>query len=337
MLKEPGNDTTFYSRAGAFRFDENGYLVNPEGFRVQGKPYDANGAVIAGDPQDIQITDVGLVPAQATTTMSLNTNLDAAAVPPATAIPAWPDFDYTNPDTFNYSSSTQVFDSLGEPHLLTTYFVKDPAVANSWDWYWTAEDVNGTVMGSDVTNGGGNTPEGTITFNPDGTQLAGGLGNVIGGAGIDWGNGSNVQNITIDFETTQFDSESTVISQEQNGFGAGNLTSVDINNDGAVLASYSNGEQVYVANLVLGKFNNPNGLTLVGSNLFEASDASGVARVGLPGPELGKVFTNSLEQSNVDVGQEFVRMITVQRGFQANSKIITTVDELLGELINLKR
>lgn len=337
MLKEPGNDTTFYSRAGAFRFDENGYLVNPEGFRVQGKPYDANGALIAGDPEDIQITDVGLVPAQATTTMSLNTNLDAAAIPPANSIPAWPDFDYTNPDTFNYSSSTQVFDSLGEPHLLTTYFVKDPAVANSWDWYWTAEDVNGTVIGSDVTNGGGNTPEGTITFNPDGTQLAGGLGNVIGGAGIDWGNGSNVQNITIDFDTTQFDSESTVISQEQNGFGAGNLTSVDINNEGAVLASYSNGEQVFVANLVLGKFNNPNGLTLVGSNLFEASDASGVARVGLPGPELGKVFTNSLEQSNVDVGQEFVRMITVQRGFQANSKIITTVDELLGELINLKR
>jgi len=87
----------------------------------------------------------------------------------------------------------------------------------------------------------------------------------------------------------------------------------------------------------LSKFTNPNGLELVGSNLFIATDTSGVPRVGLPGPELGKVFTNSLEQSNVDMGKEFVQMITVQRGFQANSKIITTVDELLGELINLKR
>ena len=110
-----------------------------------------------------------------------------------------------------------------------------------------------------------------------------------------------------------------------------------INEEGVVVANYSNGEQTYIAHLVLGKFTNPNGLEQVGKNLYIATDESGVSRVGLPGPELGKVFTNSLEQSNVDMGAEFVRMITVQRGFQANSKIITTVDELLGELINLKR
>jgi len=88
---------------------------------------------------------------------------------------------------------------------------------------------------------------------------------------------------------------------------------------------------------VLGKFVNSGGLALAGSNLYIATADSGAPRTGLPGPELGNVFTNSLEQSNVDMGAEFVRMITVQRGFQANSKIITTVDELLGELINLKR
>lgn len=338
MVSEPGNDTIYYSRAGAFRFDEDGYLVNPEGFRVQGKRFDVNGDLVAGDPEDIVIENTGLIAGNMTTEMSLNTNLDAAAVSPANQVPAVPDFDYTNPDSFNYSSSTQVFDSLGEPHLLTTYFVKDPAVNNSWDWYWTAEDINGVAFGSDITDGGGNTPEGTITFDTDGTLLAGGLGNVIGGAGIDWANGSDAtQTITIDLVTTQFDSASTVISQVQNGYGAGNLTSVDIDGEGAVIASYSNGEQLKVANLVLAKFNNPNGLELSGNNLFRASETSGTARVGLPGAELGKVFTNSLEQSNVDMGAEFVRMITVQRGFQANSKIITTVDELLGELINLKR
>ena len=139
------------------------------------------------------------------------------------------------------------------------------------------------------------------------------------------------------FDTTQFNSESVVISQNQNGSGAGNLTGVEIDPEGIVVASYSNGEQTKIAQLILGKFVNSSGLSLVGSNLYKATTSSGNARTGLPGPELGKVFTNSLEQSNVDMGSEFVKMITVQRGFQANSKIITTVDELLGELINLKR
>ncbi len=128
-----------------------------------------------------------------------------------------------------------------------------------------------------------------------------------------------------------------VISQNQNGSGAGNLTGVAIDPDGIVVASYSNGEQKKISQLALGKFVNPGGLDLAGSNLYTATTSSGAARTGLPGPELGKIFTNSLEQSNVDMGAEFVRMITVQRGFQANSKIITTVDDLLGELINLKR
>jgi len=330
LVSEPGDDTVYYTRAGAFRFDENGFLVNPEGMRVQGKRYDVNGELIAGDPEDIVVDNTGLIAGNATTEMTLNTNLDAAADVPAAA------FVFDDPDTFNYSSSTQVFDSLGEPHLLTTYFVKDGA-ANTWDWYWSAEDNANNVFGATAA------PAGQLTFDTDGTLLTGGGGapapNIIGGGGVfDWGNGSDVnQTIDITFDTTQFDSASTVISQDQNGFGAGNLSSVDIDGDGAVIASYSNGEQIRVAHLVLGRFNNPNGLELVGNNLFGTTDNSGVARVGLPGPELGNVFTNSLEQSNVDMGAEFVRMITVQRGFQANSKIITTVDELLGELINLKR
>jgi len=333
LVSEPDDDTVYYTRAGAFRFNENGFLVNPEGMRVQGKRYDVNGELVAGDPEDIVVDNAGLIAGNATTEMALNTNLDAAADVPAAA------FNFADPDTFNYSSSTQVFDSLGQPHLLTTYFVKDGGAANTWNWFWSAEDDAGVPFGE--TNPAA--PAGQLTFDTDGTLLAGGGGalapNIIGGAGVfDWGNGSDVnQAIDITFDTTQFDSASTVISQDQNGFGAGNLSSVDIDGDGAVIASYSNGEQIRVAHLVLGRFNNPNGLELVGNNLFGTTDNSGVARVGLPGPELGKVFTNSLEQSNVDMGAEFVRMITVQRGFQANSKIITTVDELLGELINLKR
>lgn len=322
MVSAVGDSAVHYTRAGAFRFDENGYLVNPEGMRVQGKPFDANGNLIAGDPEDIVVANTGLIAGNATSEVVLTTNLDAAA----TVLGA---FDYTDPATFNYSSSTQVFDSLGEPHLLTTYFRKDSA--NTWQWYWSAEDSSGTVIGAPNSQTNAN-----ITFNGDGTLSGGGGPHTVTIA--NWGNGSTpAQNIEINFNNTQFDSASTVISQEQNGYSAGNLTSVDIDSDGVVVASYSNGEQIKVASLTLAKFNNPNGLELVGNNLFMASDASGTPRIGLPGSELGKVFTNSLEQSNVDMGAEFVKMITVQRGFQANSKIITTIDELLGELINLKR
>jgi len=333
MLKEIGNNTTFYSRAGAFRFDEDGYLVNPEGLRVQGKAFDpATGELVAGDPTDIVVQNVGLIPAKVTDTLSLNSNLDASTV----AIAAATAFDPADTATYNYAASTQTYDTLGNPHLVTTYFRKDAVAANTWNWYWSAEDATGAALG----NVAGDPPEGQIVFTADGlldTTIAGNGTGAIAAGDLAWANGSTDTGIDITFNTTQFNNVSKVISQDQNGYASGNLTNVTINNEGVVIASYSNGEQTQIANITLAKFTNPNGLELVGSNLFLASDNSGIPRIGLPGPELGKIFTNSLEQSNVDMGKEFVSMITVQRGFQANSKIITTVDELLGELINLKR
>lgn len=330
LLKEPGNDTTYYSRAGSFRFDENGYLVNPEGMRVQGQAFDPDGDMIPGDPTDIQLANLGLIGANPTTALTLTTNLDATEPIIALDFVTYPDsgIDITNPDTFNYSSSVQVFDTLGNPHLLTTYFNKTDN--NEWAWSWSATLDDGTVVEGAGTE--------TLTFSEEGV-LTSPVPNTdtISSTELDWGNGTTPQDITITFDTTQYNSESVVISQDQNGYGAGELTGVGINEEGIVVASYANGEQVKISALILGKFTNPNGLNLAGSNLYEATDASGAPRIGLPGPELGSVFTNSLEQSNVDMGAEFVRMITVQRGFQANSKIITTVDELLGELVNLKR
>jgi flagellar hook protein FlgE len=324
MLKQPGDDTTYYSRAGAFRFDEEGYLINPEGLRVQGKGYDVNGELIAGDPTDIQVSNEGLIAGQVTTEMTLNTNLDSSSL-----IIAAP-FLYTDPTTFNYSSSAQIFDTLGNPHLITTYFKK--TAANTWNWYWTSEDAAGTPMGQTTA---GAAAAGVLTFTPDGELT---VVPTVGNTGaLNWNNGTTPTALQITFDTTQFNSDSVVISQNQNGYGAGNLTGVNINEDGIVIASYSNGRQILVSSLVLAKFTNPNGLELAGSNLYQETTSSGAPRTGLPGAELGKVFTNSLEQSNVDMGTEFVKMITAQRGFQANSKIITTVDELLGELINLKR
>ena len=328
ILKEPGDESAYYSRAGAFRFDDQGYLTNPEGLRVQGKQFDTTtGTLAAGDPTDIKIAGTGLIQGNATTTLRLTTNLDSSELVPTNA------FDITDPSSFNYSSSVQVFDSLGNPHLLTTYFVK--TADNAWDWHWSAEKDDGAVP-PNVMEGAGAT---ALTFTSDGilTGAPAPTTDVIAAGDLQWDNGTTDTGITLTFDTTQFNSANVVLSQDQNGFGAGNLTGVEIDPDGIVVASYSNGEQTKIAQLVLGKFVNPNGLALAGSNLYTETTTSGPPRTGLPGPELGKVFTNSLEQSNVDMGAEFVRMITVQRGFQANSKIITTVDELLGELINLKR
>ena len=329
ILKEAGDETAYYSRAGSFRFDQDGFLVNPEGLRVQGKGFDANGNILAGDATDIQVESSGLVQGTVTSTLQLTTNLDSTE--PIISIP----FDYTNPDSYNYTSSVQVFDTLGNPRLLSTYFTK--TADNTWNASWSAEadDGSGTIMSgtfaaplvftSDgvLTNAATTPPTDTTATIPSGT--------------LNWNNGTTPTDIVITFDTTQFNSESVVISQNQNGSGAGNLTGIAIDPEGIVIASYSNGEQTKVGHLVLGKFVNTGGLALAGSNLYTATTSSGAARTGLPGPELGNIFTNSLEQSNVDMGAEFVKMITVQRGFQANSKIITTVDELLGELINLKR
>ena len=165
----------------------------------------------------------------------------------------------------------------------------------------------------------------------------GGTGAIAPGD-LTWANGSSTTTgIGLTFNTTQFNSDSVVISQSQDGYGAGNLTGITIDGQGAVTASYSNGVQRKISNLVLAKFNATSGLELSGNNLFVATNESGTPRVGLPGTELGKVFTNSLEQSNVDMGAQFVEMITVQRAFQANSKIITTVDQLLNDVINMKQ
>ena len=328
ILKEPGDETAYYSRAGSFRFDQNGYLVNPEGLRVLGKAFDVNGILGAGDASDIQVESSGLVAGNATTSLQLTTNLDSTE-----NVPSVTPFNYADPDTYNYSSSVQVFDTLGNAQLLTTYFTK--TADNTWNASWSAEkdDGSGTIMSgtfaaplvftSDgiLTNAAATPPTDTTATIPT----------------LDWSNGTTPTDVVITFDTTQFNSESVVISQNQNGSGAGNLTGVAIDPSGVVVASYSNGVQTKIAQLVLGRFVNPGGLALAGSNLYTATTTSGAARTGLPGPELGNIFTNSLEQSNVDMGAEFVRMITVQRGFQANSKIITTVDELLGELINLKR
>jgi len=159
----------------------------------------------------------------------------------------------------------------------------------------------------------------------------------LSAASLAWGNGATSSPIALTFDTTQYDSSSTVISQTQDGYAAGNLTGISIATGGVVTAAYDNGVKTKIANLVLGSFTNPDGLESAGNSLYEATAASGSPLVGLPGTQLGTVSTDSLEQSNVDTGTQFVQMIAVQSDFDANSKIITTVDQMLQDVINMKQ
>ncbi|QQG66026.1 flagellar hook protein FlgE [Desulfobulbus oligotrophicus] len=325
LLKETGNDTTYYSRAGSFRFNQDGYLINPEGLRVQGMTFDPvnNSELLPQDPTDIRVVNLGLTPANPTSTLTLTTNLDENSRVIGTGIP----IDPTDRTTYNYSGSTQIFDSLGQSHLITMYWQLEDDSTNLWNMAYTVD--NNTAAPQAISQQLQFDANGLYIDFPDPLTVQINL--------PAWGNGAAASVIDFTFDCTQFDSSSAIIGQEQNGYAAGELTNVFINNQGTVVASYSNGRQINISQLVLAKFQNPGGLKLAGANRYTATSEVGSIRVGLPGPELGKVFTNSLELSNVDMGQEFVQMITTQRGFQANSKIITTVDEMLSELINLKR
>ncbi|MEZ4598800.1 MAG: flagellar hook protein FlgE [Syntrophotaleaceae bacterium] len=316
VLREADNNTTFYSRAGAFRFNGDGYLVNPEGYRVQGKPFDINGNLSAGDSSDIQIDINSAIPAHMTANMFLATNLDSNS-----AVVSGP-FDINDATTYNYASSNTIFDSLGNTHMLTTYFGK--TADNTWE-YNVVDEANNIV----ATSGG--TP---LTFDSNGEQLTGGTLTI---SGLNWGGGTGAQDIVYTLQTTQYANDSQVFSQDQDGFGPGSLMKISIDGEGTVTANYSNGERIKISRIVLAKFANFSGLVKEGQNMYSATDAAGPPRVGVPGAELGTLFTNALEQSTVDLAAEFVKMITTQRGFQANSRVITTTDEMLSELINLKR
>jgi flagellar hook protein FlgE len=138
--------------------------------------------------------------------------------------------------------------------------------------------------------------------------------------------------------TTQYAAASTTIFQSANGYGAGDLEAVSVGTDGIITGQYSNGEVIPLYRVALAKFTNEQGLYKQGGNLFKETRLSGDPITGRPGTNgLGNIAPNSLEQSNVDIATEFVKMITTQRGFQANSKIITVTDQMLAELINLKK
>ncbi|MEK6640016.1 MAG: flagellar hook protein FlgE [Nitrospirota bacterium] len=305
--------TVSYSRAGQFQVNNLGEIVDPSGRFLQGYQASTTG-VILGTVGNITLSTATVAP-QASSTASVEANLNAASTVPATV------FDSTDATTYNFSNGMTIYDSLGAQHQLRLYYVK--SAANTWNLH-------------SQIDGGATTAQTNLVFNTSGVLTGGGAQTfslpITGGA-------ATPLSVAMDFSNiTQFGSASSLTDQTQDGFTSGSFQSLSIDEEGQVVAQFTNGQTRTLAQIVLSRFTNPNGLTRSGENGFAETIDSGAPLDGAPTNNgLGRLISQTIEQSNVDLGKEFVDMIITQRAFQANSRTITTSDEMLQELLNLKR
>jgi flagellar hook protein FlgE len=313
-----------YSRAGAFHFDANNTLVNPDGFQAMGYGIDPTTGLSNGVLGPIDLTTFASIAPQATTDITLVANLDSTATP----IPAATVFDPDDPSTYTASTSMTVYDSLGAGITATTYYRKT-ANANEWQMFQRIGTGATAVVNPDPA-----VPAGfqTITFDANGALSQ------INGVAVPPST-LTLSGYTVNIAgTTQYSSPTIVSSQNQNGYAAGNKIKTTVDSQGYVRVVYSNGQIQSVAQVALARFQSPLGLNKAGNTTFEETINSGPPNIMVAStPGVGKIFSSSLEQSNVDLAAQFVKLIQAQRAFSANSKTITTADEMTQEVLNLKR
>jgi flagellar hook protein FlgE len=312
------NGTISYSRNGQFSLDDNGYLVAANGARLTGYPADINGQIVAATPIDLQVSLANIAP-QATTAASMGLNLDSREAAPASA------FSQTNPQSYNSSTAMTVYDSQGNSHTLTAYFRK--TASNTWEVYAAAD---GAMLA-------GGAAVGTLNFGPGGTLPADATVNLS----IPLTNGATSPlAIPLTFpvtEMTQFGVNFAVSSLNQDGFTTGRLAGFAIGDDGTILGRYSNGQSRAQGQVVLANFVNAQGLVALGNNQWAESSDSGQPLVASPGSgTLGVLQAGALEEANVDLTEELVKMITAQRVYQANAQTIRTQDQVQQTLVNLR-
>ena len=334
------NDSRFFSRAGNFKLDSSGFLVNQDNLAVLGFPSNGSGALEPINVNSVEQTSV------ATTEVSIAGNVNASAqlvnpaiIPTAAAVNATPPtVSYTDLNKFaEYSTVVDVFDSLGEKHATTFMFYHTGVNEYTVRAYVNNEDIDPT---NTITKTGYPREVGTATFSFSGNGLRSPLpttGVPDIAASVTWNNGADVSNVDITFNPlTQYSSQSNILSVSQDGTGIGAVQSINIGGDGRVVALLSNGQTSTLGQLALASFPNQEGLQKLGSNLLGTSTASGDAVIGrAESGSFGSIKAGTQELSTVDIASEFVKIITLQRGFQASSRIITTINQLLNDIIQL--
>jgi flagellar hook protein FlgE len=302
-----------YTRDGAFDIDINNNLVNPAtGALVMGWQADATGAIsTTGAVTSITIPSGSGTIGQPTTELTFTGNLDTATAAGGTV-----------------TATVPIYDSLGNRHDLTLTFTKSASPANTWTYAYTAAAGSGITLAN---------ASGTLTFDANGALQS---NSQAGTMTVTFTNGANVVSIPTagDFTgMTQLRATSDV-KTATDGSAAGNLTSFSIAPNGVITGIYSNGQTRTIAQIALATFPNPGGLEKLGGNAYGPSAASGSPSIGAAETGgRGRISSGFLEMSNVDLAQQFTNMIMAQRGFQANSRVITASDEMLQDLVNLKR
>lgn len=328
------NQDREYTRAGAFGVDANGFVVNGAGQFLQVFPVNQDGTVtttsISGTVP-LQLPATAGVP---TPTSAVNLGIKLSANAPGLD-PA--NFDPTDPDTYSAATSVTVYDSFGQSHISTFYYVKDSTgPANTWQSYMF-------IDGNQINLG--NADQGaTLSFNTVG-QLVSTTPATIQTPAIDYGNGSDsTGTITVNYgtNTTQLSSTSngsyiTVNSLSQDGFATGELSSVEISDTGVVRANFSNGQTIALGKVALARFQNPQGLAQLGNATWSATLASGNPLPGEAGTSVfGLINSGALETSNVDLTSQLVNLITAQRNYQANARSIETSNTVTQTIINIR-
>ena len=311
-----------YTRAGNFKLDKVGDLVTNGGAQVMGFKVDSTTGLSTSEPAPLSFPTGAPIGAKQTANVKATFNLDARQREAASTTPPTP--------RSTYGTSLNVYDSQGVPQPVSFYFVKT-ANPNEWEFYTTLDETM-QPPGS---------PVGTVTFDGNGEIISGG-GFAMNISTAPANPNSPVPgpdfNVNFDFsDVTQFGSKFAVSDLTQDGYTSGQLTNINISNDGMVMASYSNGVTRAEAQVALANFRNPQGLLAVGGNNWVESFDSGPAVMGKPGDgNFGALRSGALEDSNVDLTAELVNMMTAQRAYQANAQTIKTQDQVMSTLVNLR-
>ncbi len=327
-----GQEGTFYTRAGQFTLNSDGFLVTLEGLRVQGFSASPTGAV-GGTLGDLRMGDAAAL-ARATGEVTFKGNLQADA----TVMPAWSAADPSG--TSNFSSTATVYDSLGKAHTVDVYFRRTGT--GTWEWHALTD-------GAGVQGGAAGTPQevasGALTFDAEGrltTHTQSSSFNPVGAVqpqplSFNFGDPTDAGGTGLG-GLSGFAGTSALSFSSQNGYASGSLANIRFEADGTVIGVFTNGQSRALGQVAVADFAAPDKLERIGGNLLARTPGAGDPNVGAAGSGgRAGIVAGALEQSNVDLATEFVRMIAAQRGFQANSKTITTADQLLAELMTLKR
>jgi len=328
------NGEVGYSRNGQLTMTADGRLVNAQGAQIMGYAANAAGVVQAGGDVEALTVEAGDLAASATTGLDVSLNLDAGEAEMAAPLEA----DISaglDAEDYSYSTNATIYDSQGNARNLTFYFTKTNAAQNEWDVSLRmtgGPEGAGTYAVENLT---------TLDFDASGRLENGGQGSftfdaLTAGSEFD---GAQLEELTVAVDFTgssQSANNSTVNEIDQNGYSAGSLVGITIEDDGTVMRNYSNEQSLAAGQIALVSFRNPEGLQPDGDNLWSATGASGQELVGAAGTGLrGMIEASAVETSNVDMARELVDMIVAQRAYQANSQTISTQDELLQTIINL--